>query len=64
MIIGVPKETKTDEYRVGLLPVGTELLIRDGHMVLVEKEAGVGSGFSDEQYSAVGAGIVDRAEDI
>lgn len=64
MIIGVPKETKTDEYRVGLLPVGTELLNRDGHTVLVEKEAGVGSGFTDEQYSAVGGKITDRAEDI
>lgn len=64
MIIGVPKETKTDEYRVGMLPVGAELLSRDGHTVLVEKEAGVGSGFADEQYSAVGAQIVNNAEEI
>ncbi|MEJ2700850.1 MAG: alanine dehydrogenase [Sedimentisphaerales bacterium] len=64
MIIGVPKETKTDEYRVGLLPVGAELLSRDGHTVLIEKEAGLGSGFSDKQYSAAGAKIVQTAEEI
>jgi len=64
MIVGVPKETKTDEYRVGLLTVGAELLTKEGHTVLVEKDAGVGSGFIDEEYSAVGAEIVDRAEDI
>ncbi|MHC4432645.1 MAG: alanine dehydrogenase [Planctomycetota bacterium] len=64
MIIGVPKETKTDEYRVGLLAVGTELLTSDGHTVLVEKEAGVGSGFADRQCSTVGAQIVDSAEEI
>ena len=59
MIIGVPKEAKTDEYRVGLLAVGAELLTRDGHTVLVEEQACVGSGFADEWYSAVGAHIVD-----
>lgn len=64
MIIGVPKETKTDEYRVGLLPVGAELLDRDGHTVLVEKEAGLGSGFSDRQYSEAGAEIVQTADEI
>ncbi|HEC02962.1 MAG TPA: alanine dehydrogenase [Phycisphaerales bacterium] len=64
MIVGVPKEIKTEEYRVGLLTVGAELLTKAGHTVLVEKDAGVGSGFADEEYSAVGAKIVDRAEDI
>jgi len=64
MIIGVPKETKTDEYRVGLLPVGAELLSRDGHTVLIEKEAGAGSGFTDEHYSAVGAQITGGAGGI
>jgi alanine dehydrogenase len=64
MIIGVPKEIKTDEYRVGLLPVGAELLDRDGHTVLVEKEAGLGSGFSDRQYVAAGAEIVQTPEEI
>ena len=64
MIIGVPKETKTDEYRVGLLPVGAHLLSSDGHTVLIEKQAGLGSGFTDRQYSAVGAQIVQTAEEI
>ncbi|MHC4584862.1 MAG: alanine dehydrogenase, partial [Planctomycetota bacterium] len=64
MIIGVPKETKTDEYRVALLPVGAQLLCRDGHTVLIEQEAGLGSGFDDEQYSEVGAQIVKTADEI
>jgi alanine dehydrogenase len=45
MIVGVLREVKSDEYRVGLLPVGAELLVRDGHTVLVETVAGYGSGF-------------------
>ena len=53
MIIGVPKETKPDEYRVGLLAVGAELLSRDGHTVLIETGAAQGSGFGDELYSGV-----------
>ena len=64
MIIGVPKETKTDEYRVALLPVGAQLLSRDGHTVLIEQGAGLGSGFDDEQYSAAGTQIVKTAEQI
>ena len=64
MIIGVPKEVKTDEYRVALLPVGAELLTKDGHTVLIEKEAGSGSGFDDRRYSAVGAKIVGTADEI
>jgi len=64
MIVGVPREVKADEYRVGLLPVGAELLRRDGHTVLVERAAGVASGFEDEAYEAAGAELVDRAEDI
>ena len=64
MIIGVPKESKTDEYRVGLLAVGAELLTRDGHTVLIEAGAAQGSGFTDEQYSAVGAHVLDSAEEI
>jgi alanine dehydrogenase len=62
MIIGVPKEIKKDEYRVGLLPVGVELLTRDGHTVLIEKDAGSASGFDDGRYSSVGAQIVESAE--
>ena len=64
MIIGSPSETKSDEYRVGLLPVGVELLVGDGHTVLIQADAGRGSGFSDNQYEQVGAEIVDTAEEI
>ena len=60
MIIGVPKEIKKDEYRVGLLPVGADLLTRDGHTVLIENEAGLGSGFDDQRYAAAGAKIVSH----
>ncbi|MFG0256498.1 MAG: alanine dehydrogenase [Phycisphaerales bacterium JB043] len=62
MIVGVPKEIKSDEYRVSVLPVGVELLRRDGHRVLVEKSAGEGSGYSDEQYVQAGAEIVDDVD--
>jgi len=64
MIIGVPKETKPDEYRVALLPVGAHLLAADKHTVLVETNAGLDSGFSDEEYAAAGAQIVDNADAI
>jgi alanine dehydrogenase len=58
MIVGVPKEIKTDEYRVALTPVGAELLTSRGHKVLVEKKAGVGSGIPDSEFAAAGAQIV------
>lgn len=60
MIIGVPKEIKKEEYRVGITPSGVEELRRDGHTVLVEAGAGEGSGFSDEEYLKVDADIVGR----
>jgi alanine dehydrogenase len=59
VIVGVPRETKRDEYRVGLLPVGAEELVRAGHAVLVEHGAGAGSGLPDEAYAAAGATLVD-----
>lgn len=64
MIVGVPKEIKRDEYRVGMLPVGVEELTRAGHQVLVQKSAGLGSGIHDEEYAAQGATIVDKAKQI
>jgi alanine dehydrogenase len=64
MIVGVPTEVKTDEFRVGLRPVGAELLVREGHVVLVQAGAGLGSGFSDEQFAASGARIVTSAEEV
>ena len=64
MIIGVPREIKTAEYRVSLLPVGAHLLIEDGHEVLVERDCGIGCGFSNEEYEAAGAKIIDTPEEI
>lgn len=60
MIIGVPKEIKTHEYRVGITPFGVEELKRDGHTILIETGAGEGSGFSDDEYLQLDADIVDR----
>ncbi len=64
MIIGVPKEVKPDEYRVAMLPVGVKMLAADGHTVLIEQAAGLGSGFQDHDYLAAGAKIVDTADCI
>ncbi len=64
MIVGVPSETKADEYRVGMLPVGAELLSRDGHEVLIQRGAGIGSGFDDDAYERVGATLIDDAGGI
>jgi alanine dehydrogenase len=63
MIVGVPREIKADENRVALVPAGADTLVGDGHVVLVERGAGEGSGFPDAAYAAVGAQIVtDSAE--
>src|SRR5437773_11068785 len=64
MIIGVPKEIKSQEHRVGLIPSTAATLTRKGHTVLVQKSAGVGSGYSDEDYIGAGAKMIDRAEDV
>lgn len=64
MIVGVPKETKLDEYRVGLLPVGAEELTRAGHTVLIESGAGEGSGLADQDYVDNGAEIVATAKEV
>ncbi len=64
MIIGVPKEIKTNENRIALVPAGADTLVQDGHSVLVEATAGVGSGFGDDQYAAVGATIAACADDV
>jgi alanine dehydrogenase len=62
MKIGVPKEIKTNENRVALVPAGAEALVAAGHQVTVERGAGEGSGFSDDQYTAVGARIAPDAD--
>ena len=59
MIIGVPKEIKTQEYRVGIAPSGVMELVKRGHSVLVEEHAGVASGITDAEYERVGAKIAD-----
>ncbi|MBQ7493847.1 MAG: alanine dehydrogenase [Selenomonadaceae bacterium] len=58
MIIGVAREIKNNENRVGLTPAGADSLVKSGHKVLIEANAGVGSGFEDENYTSVGAEIV------
>lgn len=62
--VGVPKEIKTDEYRVAMIPVGVEELTKAGHRVLIQAGAGQGSGISDQQYAENGAEIVAGAEEI
>lgn len=64
MIIGVPKEIKDNEYRVSLTPGGTQMLTQAGHQVLVERGAGQGSGFVDEEYRHGGAKLVDTPEEV
>lgn len=64
MIIGVPKEIKNNENRVALTPAGVISFTNTGHKVLVEKDAGIGSGFTNEDYTAAGAEILEGAADI
>ncbi len=64
MIVGVPREIKSDEYRVALLPVGVEEFCRHGHQVLVEAGAGLGSGLADHEYLANGAELVSTAAEV
>ncbi|MDN7247072.1 alanine dehydrogenase [Planococcus shenhongbingii] len=64
MIIGVPKEIKNNENRVALTPSGVVSFLKSGHQVLIEKDAGIGSGFTDEDYSAAGAQIIELAKDV
>lgn len=64
MIIGAPKEIKTDEYRVGLVPVGVEVLRKNSHRILVEKGAGLGSAITDRDYREAGAEIVPSAKEV
>src|SRR5689334_23234955 len=64
MIIGLPKEIKDNESRVGLTPAGVKTLSDYGHTVLVEKNAGVGSGISDDEYVGAGGKIVDSADEV
>jgi alanine dehydrogenase len=64
MIIGVPKEIKNNENRVALTPAGTQELVKRGHTVYVQNTAGVGSGFSDEEYAKAGAKMIQNAAEV
>ncbi|MEY4542671.1 MAG: hypothetical protein RL411_748 [Bacteroidota bacterium] len=64
MIIGVPKEIKNNENRVALTPAGASELIKHGHTLYVQKTAGEGSGFSDSEYQAAGATILNTIEEV
>jgi alanine dehydrogenase len=64
MIIGVPKEIKNNEFRVGLTPSLVSILTKQGHRVLVQKNAGTQIGFSDQSYEEVGAQLLESAKEI
>ncbi|HEU4895918.1 MAG TPA: alanine dehydrogenase, partial [Acidimicrobiia bacterium] len=64
MIVGVPREIKTEEYRVAITPIGVRELTDRGHSVLIEAGAGEGSTIHDEEYAAQGATIVPTAADV
>jgi alanine dehydrogenase len=64
MIIGVPKEIKNNENRVALTPAGTQELVKRGHTVHVQRSAGTGSGFNDEDYVKAGANLIDDAAEV
>ena len=64
MIVGIPKEIKNNEFRVGMTPSGVNSFINKGHQVYVQKSAGLGSGYPDSDYVTVGAKICDTIEDV
>lgn len=64
MVIGIPKEVKTDEFRVGATPSNIAVLVSDGHELFVQSGAGEGSGFSDEEYANAGAKIALSAKEL
>ncbi|WP_100404381.1 alanine dehydrogenase [Bacillus solitudinis] len=64
MIIGIPKEVKNNESRVAITPSGVSTIVKDGHQVLIERDAGKASGFDNEIYVAAGASIVDGANNV
>ena len=64
MIVGVPKEIKNNENRVAMTPAGVQAMKRSGHQVIVQKSAGLGSGFSDQDYLSAGAELRDTIEEV
>ncbi|MGH8773788.1 MAG: alanine dehydrogenase [Jiangellaceae bacterium] len=64
MLVGIPTEVKNHEYRVAITPAGVHELVRHGHDVLVQREAGLGSSISDGEFKAAGARVLDTADDV
>ena len=64
MIVGIPTEVKNNEFRVAMTPAGVHELVRNGHEVVIQKGAGAGSSISDTEFSAAGARIVEKADDV
>ena len=64
MKVGIPREVKNNEYRVAITPSGVHELVRHGHEVFVEQDAGVGSSITDDDYVAAGAKILPTADDV
>ena len=64
MIVGIPTEVKNNEFRVAMTPAGVHELVRNGHEVMIQKGAGAGSSISDTEFSAAGARIVEKADDV
>ena len=64
MIVGVPKEIKNNENRVAMTPAGVMELVKNGHQVFIQKDAGVNSGFLDSEFVSAGASILDTIEEV
>ncbi|MDO6563588.1 alanine dehydrogenase [Amphritea sp. 1_MG-2023] len=64
MLIGIPKEIKNNEYRIGMTPAGVRELVSHGHQVMVQRDGGTSIGLSNDDYSAAGATLIDTAEEI
>ena len=64
MNIGIPKEKRTFEFRVGMTPAGVQMLTQQGHTCYIEHEAGLGAGFSDREYEQAGGRIVYSAHEV
>jgi alanine dehydrogenase len=64
MLIGIPREIKSNENRVSMVPAGVEALVGEGHQVVVETKAGVGSGFTDDDFRESGATVLDTADEV
>ncbi|MFB7507023.1 alanine dehydrogenase, partial [Streptomyces broussonetiae] len=62
--VGIPREVKNNEFRVAITPAGVHELVRNGHQVVIERGAGLGSSITDEEYVSAGAAILDTADEV